>query len=60
MPAKPATPEPVPRQYAGPDVPLRVIRRYARRVAEQFRPDKIILFGSHAYGPQNGGMIDED
>jgi predicted nucleotidyltransferase len=27
-----------------------VIRRYARRVAERFRPEKIILFGSHAYG----------
>jgi predicted nucleotidyltransferase len=27
-----------------------VIRRYARQVAEQFHPDKIILFGSYAYG----------
>jgi uncharacterized protein len=27
-----------------------VIRRFARQVAERFRPDKIILFGSHAYG----------
>jgi len=38
------------RWYRGADVPLRVIRRYARQVAEQFQPDKIILFGSHAYG----------
>jgi uncharacterized protein len=37
------------RWYRGPDVPLRLIRRYARQVAEQFQPDKIILFGSHAY-----------
>jgi predicted nucleotidyltransferase len=29
---------------------MRVIRRFARQVAERFRPDKIILFGSHAYG----------
>jgi uncharacterized protein len=50
MPGKPATPEPIRRQYAGADVPLRVIRRYARAVAERFKPDKIILFGSHAYG----------
>ena len=38
------------RCYSGADVPLRVIRRFARQVAERFRPDKIILFGSHAYG----------
>ena len=38
------------RRYRGVDVPLRVIRRYARAVAERFRPDKIVLFGSHAYG----------
>jgi predicted nucleotidyltransferase len=29
---------------------MRVIRRYARRVAVRFRPEKIILFGSYAYG----------
>lgn len=38
------------RWYRGTEVPLRVIRRFARQVAEQFQPDKIILFGSHAYG----------
>jgi uncharacterized protein len=32
------------------DVPMRVIRRFARDVAERFHPEKIILFGSHAYG----------
>ena len=29
---------------------MSVIRRYARQIAERFQPDKIILFGSHAYG----------
>ncbi len=29
---------------------MRVIRRFARQVAERFEPEKIILFGSHAYG----------
>jgi uncharacterized protein len=38
------------RWYRGMDIPMRVIRRFARQVAEQFHPDKIILFGSHAYG----------
>src|ERR687884_787905 len=43
-------PTPPPRWYRGADIPMRVIRRYAREVAERFRPDKIILFGSYAYG----------
>ena len=34
----------------GTDVTARTIRRFARGVAERFHPDKIILFGSHAYG----------
>ena len=34
-------------------VPMRVIRHFARQVAERFRPDKIILFGSYAYGAPN-------
>lgn len=38
------------RSYRGPDVPMSVIRRFARQVAERFQPDKIILFGSQAYG----------
>lgn len=29
---------------------MSAIRRFARRVAERFRPEKIILFGSFAYG----------
>src|SRR5262245_1334620 len=38
------------RWYGGGDVPMRVIRRFARQVAERFQPEQIILFGSHAYG----------
>jgi uncharacterized protein len=39
--------------YHGADVPMAVIRRYAREVADQFHPEKIILFGSFAYGRPN-------
>ena len=42
-----------PRKALSADVSIRAIRRYARRVAQRFRPDKIILFGSHAYGQPN-------
>ena len=38
------------RWYRGPDIPMRLIRRFARQVVERFQPDKIILFGSYAYG----------
>src|SRR6266487_6393165 len=38
------------RWYRGTDIPMRVIRRFARQLAELFQPDKIILFGSFAYG----------
>src|SRR5947209_7096880 len=31
-------------------VPLAAIRQFARQVAERFNPDRIILFGSYAYG----------
>jgi predicted nucleotidyltransferase len=44
MPEKPT------RLYLGGPVPMRVIKRYAHQVAEQFQPDKIILFGSQVYG----------
>jgi len=38
---------------------MRVIRRYARRVAERFHPERIILFGSHAYGtPHEDSDVD--
>jgi predicted nucleotidyltransferase len=42
-----------PKWYQGADVPLAAIRRFAREVAQQFQPDKIILFGSYAYGKPN-------
>lgn len=38
---------------------MAVIRRYARQIAERFRPDKIILFGSYAYGqPHEDSDVD--
>jgi predicted nucleotidyltransferase len=46
-------PFPPKRLYTGADIPMRVIRRYARAIAERFQPDKIILFGSYAYGTPN-------
>jgi predicted nucleotidyltransferase len=48
-----------PRWYRGADIPMRVIRRYARQVAEKFQPDKIILFGSYACGiPHEDSDVD--
>lgn len=38
------------RWYRGADIPMRAIRRFARQVAKDFDPEKIILFGSRAYG----------
>lgn len=50
---------PAKRYYRGSDIPMRVIRRYARQVAEQFQPEKIILFGSRAYGtPHEDSDVD--
>ena len=37
-------------QPRAPGVPLRAIRKLAREIAQRFRPEKIILFGSYAYG----------
>jgi predicted nucleotidyltransferase len=45
--------------YYGANIPMRVIRRYARAIAEEFHPDKIILFGSYAYGkPHEDSDVD--
>ena len=46
------TPKEVPGlfRYHSPNIPMAAIRRYARQIAEKFDPDKIILFGSYAYG----------
>jgi len=38
---------------------MSVIRRFARDVAKRFQPDKIVLFGSHAYGkPHQDSDVD--
>src|SRR5262249_36050138 len=61
MATTPPSPFPFPpkRVYTGADIPMRVIRRYARAIAEEFRPDKIILFGSYAYGtPHQDSDVD--
>jgi predicted nucleotidyltransferase len=34
-------------------ISMRAIRRFALAVAERFHPEKIILFGSYAYGTPN-------
>jgi predicted nucleotidyltransferase len=39
-----------PYRYPSPNIPLAAIRRFARRIAERFHPEKIMLFGSYAYG----------
>lgn len=40
-------------------VPHAVIRAYARQIAERFQPEKIILFGSYAYGkPHKDSDVD--
>jgi len=31
-------------------IPMRAIRAVAKQIAEKFQPEKIILFGSYAYG----------
>src|SRR5713101_8283307 len=46
-------------RYLPPNIPLAAIRRFARRVAERFDPEKIILFGSFAYGtPHEDSDVD--
>lgn len=38
------------RRYRSPNIPLAAIRRYVRSVVERFDPERVILFGSYAYG----------
>jgi len=46
-------------RYRSPDIPLSAIRRFARQLGERFHPDRIILFGSYAYGqPHAGSDVD--
>lgn len=61
MAKTPPSPFPFPpkRIYYGADIPRRLIRRYARAIAEEFHPDKIILFGSYVYGtPHENSDVD--
>ncbi len=45
--------------YQSPSVPMSAIRRFAKQVAERFQPEKIILFGSYAYGkPHRDSDVD--
>lgn len=40
-------------------VPVSEIRKYVHKVAQRFDPDRIILFGSHAYGePTSDSDVD--
>ena len=49
----------VPGRCRSPAIAMAAIRRYARQVAERFRPNKIILFGSYAYGtPHEDSDVD--
>jgi predicted nucleotidyltransferase len=48
-----------PYRYPSPNIPLPAIKRFARKIAAKFRPHKIILFGSYAYGkPHNESDVD--
>src|SRR5438477_10490932 len=37
-------------RYEPPDISLAAIKRFAKKIAEKFDPDTIVLFGSFAYG----------
>ena len=48
-----------PYRYPSPNIPLSAIRRFARQIAKRFKPEKIILFGSYAYGkPHDESDVD--
>lgn len=47
------------RWLSGTEITLPIIRRFARAVVDRFAPDKIILFGSQAYGtPDEDSDVD--
>jgi len=47
------------RWYRGADVPMAAIRQLAREIADKFRPERIVLFGSYAYGePHKDSDVD--
>ena len=41
------------REIAVPQAAMHEIMEFSDRIARQFRPDKIVLFGSYAYGTPN-------
>ncbi len=46
-------------RYLPPNITLSAIRRFARRIAERFDPEKVILFGSFAHGtPHEDSDVD--
>src|SRR5438132_2967897 len=58
MPRTPPIPKLIRRLPSG-RIPRAAIRKYVRQIVEQFRPEKVILFGSHAYGkPDEGSDVD--
>jgi predicted nucleotidyltransferase len=58
MARTPPIPPPVRRLPSG-RVPRAAIRRYVRQVVERFHPQRVILFGSHAYGrPHEDSDVD--
>jgi uncharacterized protein len=59
MSAKSKSARPATRWYRGATIPMREIRKFVRTVADQFEPEKIILFGSYAYGvPHEDSDVD--
>jgi predicted nucleotidyltransferase len=59
MRAKQKTARASDRWYRGANIPMRLIRAFARDVVAQFHPQKIILFGSYAYGtPHEDSDVD--
>ena len=46
-------------RYLPPNIPRSAIRGFARRIADKFDPEKIVLFGSFAYGrPHEDSDVD--
>src|SRR3954469_20131646 len=48
--ARPPLPPTLVRRLPSGRIPRAAIRKYVRQVVARFRPERVILFGSHAYG----------
>jgi predicted nucleotidyltransferase len=58
-PKRRKSPPEIVRHYQSPNIPMAAIRCYARQIVERFHPEKIILFGSYAYGqPHQDSDVD--